>query len=550
MSKRTEKTIQISKKEYENFMKLEAQNSELTKKNQQQKEEIERRDEWIKLLRQELYGQKSEKTKKPEVITDVEFNQLTIYEVMDGVSVEELENTAPGIITSEKNPDENNKDTPDSGQKMSSGRRRVAVDLPEREIILDVPEEYRKDENGEPLVFLAYEKSERLHRVPEKLERLIIKREIWGYKDSRERYIIAPPLEAIIPKGKLTDEFIHHIVFEKYFNGMPLYRQLKCLNALGADLSKSTMSDAVEGWSVLYQSVVDAIKQQIFSSRYVHADESPLKHKTEDQKYKNGYMHVYQDTQQVYFTFSQSRSQEVISNVLQTNDNESGKYIGYLMCDGYAGYNVHKGKRLACWAHARRQFFKLAANNAKAKHVVNIINKIYKVEKELAADKEQFNWSEEEFFRQRYEKRNSKSHDHIEELEKKLIEYGNNFTPQSAMGKAISYTTKRWKELQVFLEDGCLPIDNNAAERSIRSMVVGRKNYLFAGSKDGGNRAANSYTIMESCRLQGLDPRDYMRAVTPILLFHRDDPDFDYSQLTPKSICITVQMIRKMQKNL
>ena len=543
MPKSTEKAIQ--KIEKENQI-LRQKVSTLTKKIEKKNETIEQKDEWIKSLKQALYGKKSEKTSKQNIVT-VEFNQLTIFEVMDGYRADEIENISPEEKSKEDIPI---KEDSKEDNKKSPGRRKVAIDLPEREIILKVSEEYQKDENGESLVLIGYECSERLHRVPEKFERLVIKREVWGYQDSRDRVIVAAPLLAIIPKGKLTDELIHHIVFDKFFNGMPLYRQLKSLNALGADLSKSTMSDAVKWWSKLYNPVVGAIKQQVLNSKYVHADESPLKYKSTDKKkYKKGYVFVYQDTEQVYFYFGESRAQKMISNVLGSVS-DSGKYLGYLMCDGYAGYNVHSGKRLACWAHVRRQFFKLASGNANAKHILKLINNLYKIERSISKEKIEKNWSEKEYFENLYSARNIKAKKVIKQLEEALFLYTSKCSPGSSFGKAISYTKNRWKELQVYFEDGCLPIDNNAAERSIRSMVVGRKNFLFVGSEAAGEWAAECYSIMESCRLQGLDPRDYMRAVTPILLENRDNPDFDYAELTPKSVCETVRNIRKMQKNL
>ena len=118
------------------------------------------------------------------------------------------------------------------------------------------------------------------------------------------------------------------------------------------------------------------------------------------------------------------------------------------------------------------------------------------------------------------------------------------------MGIAISYAKNRWRELQVYLEDGCLPIDNNDAERSIRSMVVGRKNWLFAGSEDAGMWAANCYSIMESCRLQGIDPRNYMDIVTKILIKNRNIKNFNYDSLTPKMVAEKIKDIRRMSKNL
>ena len=239
----------------------------------------------------------------------------------------------------------------------------------------------------------------------------------------------------------------------------------------------------------------------------------------------------------------------MIENVLG-NKNDSGKYIGYLMCDGYAGYNVFSGKRLACWAHVRRKFFNIASDNANAKNVLKLINKLYKIERRLSKEKDENKWSNEDFYKHRHSARNMESKKIIKQIKDKLLLYGNKSSPSSSLGKAISYAKNRWFELQVYLEDGCLPIDNNAAERSIRSMVVGRKNWLFAGSEDAGQWAANCYSIMESCRLQGIDPRSYMNIVTKVLIENKNNENFDYSSLTPKMIAEKIKDVRRMMKNL
>ena len=124
--------------------------------------------ETIELLKQALFGRKSEKTSKQDIIT-VELNQLTIFDLMKGCNVDQLENISPEKTPVKENPEEKEKKTP--------GRRVVAINLPEHELILKVPVKDHKDENGESLVFIGYECSERLHRIPEEFVRLIIKRE-------------------------------------------------------------------------------------------------------------------------------------------------------------------------------------------------------------------------------------------------------------------------------------------------------------------------------------------------------------------------------------
>jgi transposase len=411
-------------------------------------------------------------------------------------------------------------------------------DLPVREVICILPEEERFDENGEHLFLIGYEKSYRLNYHREVVEVICEKRAVYGRKDSREYVKVAAPKNAIIKKGKLTDEFITQLVFDKFINGMPLNRQMKKLNFMKADLSKSTLSDAILKFSLLYVPLVAAIKAQIFSSKYIHADESPLKFgQGKNQKFKNGYVFVYQDKDQIYFFYGGSRQKSEIKSVLCLNNSgENIFYMGNLMCDGYAGYNIHAGKLMACWAHVRRKFYAIADNNASAMKMLNLINRLYKIERSVKKKAIDNNWSDEKLYDELFIARQEKSRKVIDQIHEKLLLLKKVTPPSGSMGKAITYTLNQWPGLDIYLEDGELPIDNNPAENGLRPMVIGRKNYLFAGSLNAGKAAANCYTIVESCKKQGLDPLLYMNCTTPILLENRENPDFDYSQLTPKNI--------------
>ena len=217
------------------------------------------------------------------------------------------------------------------------------------------------------------------------------------------------------------------------------------------------------------------------------------------------------------------------------------------MCDGYSGYNVHQGKRLACWAHVRRYFHKLAGENKDAKIICLLINLLYRVEKKIHKKGLENSWTKEMIMNEIGECRKIQSKKITDKILKCFNSYENKYSPKSAMGKAISYAKNRWQNLLTYLENSSLPIDNNAAERSLRSMVIGRKNFHFVGSEDAGKWSAICYTIMESCRLQKIDPRKYMEIVTEKLLIDRAyNKKPDYTHLTPLSLA---DKIRKMDSN-
>ena len=482
-----------------------------------------------------FFGKKSEKMKNLK-LNDVE-NQLSLFEELEDLDTESKNSN------SEK-PVEKVTITPKVSSKK--GRIKISKKLPVVEFVCSVPEEEKVSERGEKLVVIGHEESSKLHYIPGKVVRLVYKREILGYKDSREYVKMAPLPEMIVPRGKFSDDLIHNFVFEKYFNGMPLYRQIKSLSVSGVELSKSTVSDSIQNFSELYRPIYEEIKNQIFSSKFIHADESPLKYGGHKEKYQTGYIFVYQDKTQVYFHYGDNRSQSEIENVLSKVSGNDEGFLGYLMCDGYAGYNKHKGKRLACFAHARRNFYKLAEKNRDAKSVLDLINKLYYVEKEIYQLGEDNALSQEEILEKLGECRQTKSKEILSDLKEILNRLNFKYTPKSSMGKAITYMLKRWENFQVYLEDPSLPLDNNAAERSIRSMVIGRKNYYFAGSKKSGKSGAICYTLMESCKLQGIDPRDYLKKVTSELLKLRNAKNPDYSKLTPVALA---DEIKKMKSN-
>jgi transposase len=180
-------------------------------------------------------------------------------------------------------------------KRKKRGRRIVSDNLPVKEKIIPLEEENRVDELGNPLVFLGYADKRQLHIIPAQIYCMLTRREIWGYSDSRDIVKIAGMPDCIIPKGKYTDETICHFIYEKFYNGTPYHRQIASLNAAGGDFSKSTISDATGCFAEILKPVTLAIKDQVFQSNYIHADETHLKHGNFKKKMERKFITVFQD---------------------------------------------------------------------------------------------------------------------------------------------------------------------------------------------------------------------------------------------------------------
>jgi transposase len=203
-------------------------------------------------------------------------------------------------------------------------------------------------------------------------------------------------------------------------------------------------------------------------------------------------------------------------------------YEGYLQSDGYDGYNLvvntEKIKHLACWAHVRRKFFNCYkvlkySNNSESKIIIDMISKLYAVEKEakelkMTPDKIK-------------EIRQEKSKIIIEKIKKWLLENKDKYPPKTDMGNAIDYTLKLWDKLIAYLEDGRLPIDNNFVENAIRPFVIGRKNWLFSYTENGANSSAALYSLIETAKANSKEPYKYLKELLEKLPFAKTDEDYE-----------------------
>jgi len=439
--------------------------------------------------------------------------------------------------------------------KKGHGRTPVSIELPPEEVIIPATEAEKVGPNGESLVLLGYEESEKVDVVPGKLRRLLFKREKWGLPDTRETLVTAAVPACLIPKGKATDAFALEIILNKFHLGLPLHRQLMDLNHQGAQLSDSFLSDLVKQVAERFAPVWEALRKQVLSNRVVHADETPIRQLVPslqpeedlpDRRVRTSYFWAWLGGGQFYLHYATSRSQDEVRKVLGMNEDgeiDPGGLIAFLLTDGYAVYNpasdpppsgLARIRRVACWAHVRRRFLECAdRGDTNAQQVLALINELFRIERRIRKDLDRQELAGDAATAYRLAQRQRDSVGIIAAIKDLLDRLTPLYTAGRDMSGHIAYTLRLWDALTLFLDHGDLPLDNNAAERALRPVVVGRKNWYFVGSEDAGTWAAIFFSLIESCRMLKMDPRRYLTTVAKALI--ADAPP-DPATLTPLAL--------------
>jgi transposase len=328
---------------------------------------------------------------------------------------------------------------------------------------------------------------------------------------SCETIVQAPPASSPIPKGKAGPGLLAHVLVSKYCDHLPLYRQSGIYAREGVDLERSTLADWVGRCSALMEPLITALGRHALAGAVVHGDDTPVPVLDPGAgKTKTGRLWVYVRDERphasktppaAYYRYSPDRKGEHPQGHLKS-------FKGVLQADGYAGFNeLYRGDitEAACWAHARRKFFDICvtAKSETAEEALMRIGELYAIEDAIRGRPPD----------ERRAVRQTRSAPILNALKPWLEARRDELSRKSELAKAIGYALSRWTALTRFLEDGRLSIDNNAAERAIRGIALGRKNYLFAGSDSGGVRAAAIYSLVETAKLNGLDPEKYLRDV-------------------------------------
>jgi transposase len=329
----------------------------------------------------------------------------------------------------------------------------------------------------------------------------------------------APMPSLPIERGRPGPGLLAHVLVSKYADHLPLYRQSGIYAREGVELERSTLADWVGRSAALLAPLVEALAKEVMASNVLHGDDTPVPVLAPGTgKTKTGRLWAYvrderphggQRAPAAVFFYSPDRKGERPQEHLKP-------FRGVLHADGYAGFNAifEKGAvaEAACWAHVRRKFFDVHAANGSpiAKEALNRIAALYGVEEEARGKPPD----------ERRRLRQGKAKPLIDDLHAWLAANKLRLSPKSDLAAAIRYALGRWTALARYLGDGRLEIDNNAAERAIRPLALGRKNYLFAGSDSGGERAAAIYSLIGTARLGGLDPEAYLRDVLARIADH------------------------------
>jgi len=393
---------------------------------------------------------------------------------------------------------------PQSKPKQQPKRVPLPPELPRR-LIQHEPDSTRC-QCGCQLKRIGEEVSEKLDYTPGEftVERHV--RGKWVCQDC-ETLVQAPVPPHVIDKGLPTTGLLAQVLVAKYADHLPLYRQEKIFERAGLAIPRSTLAEWVGRCGVELQPLADALRQTILSQSVVHADETPVpmlspgKKKTH-RAYIWAYCTTsYADTRAVVYDFASSRAGEHARTFL-------GEWQGKLVCDDYSGYKASFGQgitEIGCMAHARRKFFDLHAANKSTlvASALETIGQLYEIErqaKELNND-------------QRYRLRQQRAGPLMDTFHAWLQAQRQKVPDGSATARAIDYSLKRWRALTRYLEDGAVPIDNNWVENQIRPWALGRSNWLFAGSLRSGQRAAAVMSLIQSARMNGLDPYIYLKDV-------------------------------------
>lgn len=329
---------------------------------------------------------------------------------------------------------------------------------------------------------------------------------------SCEKIVQAPAQPKAIARGKASFATLAHVVVSKFDHHLPLYRQAEMMAAQGVDIDRSTLAGWAGQAAGLLAPIVSRICEEGLKAGKMHADDTPVPMLVPGRgKTAQARLWTYVIDERacgaktpplVWYRFTLDRS----GIHPQT---ELNSFTGLLQADGYAGYDKlyedGRVKEVACWAHFRRKIFENHATSPTplTTNLLERIAALYRVEEEIRGQPPDI----------RRQHRQQRSRPKVEELRSVIDDALRRLSPKSAMAKALAYGRKRWDALSRFLDEGVAEIDNNIAERAMRSVAIGRKNWLFAGSRAGGERAAAIYSVIETCKLNGVEPQAYIADV-------------------------------------
>ncbi len=361
---------------------------------------------------------------------------------------------------------------------------------------------------GSVLHQIGEDVAERLDVVPTTFRVLVTRRPRYGCRSCEGAIVQAPAPARIVEGGIPTEALIAQVLVAKYADHVPLYRQAQIYARQGIQLDRSTLADWVGRAAWYLRPLRDRILEELRRSQRLFADETtapvldPGRGRT-----KTGQLWAYarddrpwggDDPPLVAYVYAPDRKSERAEAHL-------GSYSGILQVDGYNGYAALAKRRqqvsLAfCWSHVRRKFYELADSSPVATEVLRRIAMLYAIETEVRGT----------FAEQRRAIRSEQARVIVDDLHIYLEARLRQVSAKSKLADAIRYALTRWTGLSLFLDDGRVELDSNTVERSIRPLALNRKNALFAGSDEGGDNWAVIATLIENCKISGVNPHTWL----------------------------------------
>jgi transposase len=389
--------------------------------------------------------------------------------------------------------------------------RRPLPDYLLREVVLhDIPEVEKICGCGEHLVRIGEEISEQLKYIPAQISVLQHVRPKYACKLCQENVKIASMPILLLPKSIATPELVAHVIISKYCDHLPLYRQEAIWERMEVDMPRSSLCGWVLKTAELCEPLINLLQKMIVIGEYAQADETTVQVLNEvgrDNRTKS-YMWVYRGGGNhpcIVYEYQETRGGYHAQKFLS-------EFKGYLQSDAFSGYNwahdIEDIISVGCHAHARRPFAELAKTNKTsglAHEALKFYRKLYAIETE-ARDNQLTPEA-------RYQLRQEKSAVILDAFKKWLDHHLTKTSEHGAIGKAIRYCLSHWVELNNYLKDGRIEIDNNLVENAIRPFALGRKNWLFNGSPAGAKAGAIFFSLIETCKANNVDPYHYLCAM-------------------------------------
>ena len=491
----------------------------LQKDQHRYEQEIDLLQERVRLLYTQLFGKKSEKGTTAA-------QPLPLFDMPEPEAEQEPEPEEVEVA---------------AHTRQKSGRKKLPEDLPRIDVVHDIAEEEKVCECGAQLSRIGEDVAEKLDIIPAVIQVIRNIRPKYackhceGLETAGAVVKIAPPPKQIIAKGIATAGLLAHILTAKFCDALPFYRQEKQFERLGAEIPRQTMCNWAMKAAEACQPLLTLLKEKIRSGPLINIDETPVQVLDEPGRSPTtkSYMWICRggpaEQPGLLYHYAPSRSAAVAQALL-------AGYQGVVQSDGYGGYDFLDASdnidHAGCWAHARRKFLEAQKGSGKngkagsADVALSYIRKVYGIEQEGKV----LELSEDKLVALRQRKTKPLLDDFFLWLNKKI----GHIPPKSLLGIAVNYTLNQWHRLLVFLDHGAMTPDNNLAENAIRPFVVGRKNWLFAGTPEGAEASAALYSLIETAKANSLEPYRYLRYIFEKLPFAETEKDF--SKLLPMNL--------------